>query len=302
MRSSGQARTAREDCPADPIVFLPKSRRNWLPTPMSRSHIVLATASRWRARLLEDTGLAVELVPAPIDESTVGAEDAVSLALARAAAKADAVWGLIVDGSVDEAQPVQAAGWGERYRELLQQINSNEVLQIAAAVRTLRARPPMALSFGERKMLQAAEAMLSAVIVIGADQVAHLDGEAFGKPVDPDDHRARLRALRGRTHVLSTGVSFRGPGAVALGRAADFVEHTSIHFRADVTDAEINAYVASGDGSGCAGGYRAEGPGAWLIARVEGDWSNVIGLPVFGVLDRLRRCGVDGFHPRVATF
>lgn len=126
-------------------------------------------------------------------------------------------------------------------------------------------------------------------LVIGADQVAHIDGEAFGKPRDPADHRARLRQLRGRAHVLSTAVALRGRPAARLGADADFVEHTRIHFRADPTDAELDAYVATGDGSGCAGGYRAEGPGAWLIARAEGDWTNVIGLPVFAVLDRLRR-------------
>lgn len=138
-------------------------------------------------------------------------------------------------------------------------------------------------------------------VIIGADQVAHLDGEAFGKPLDAEDHRRRLRLLRGRVHTLSTGVSFRGnpslfraaSGAASGAEAApllswDFVEHTQIHFRADTTDAEIDAYVDSEDGSGCAGGYRAEGPGAWLIARADGDWSNVIGLPVFAVLARLR--------------
>ena len=134
-------------------------------------------------------------------------------------------------------------------------------------------------------------------VIIGADQVAHLDGEAFGKPLDAEDHRRRLRLLRGRVHTLSTGVSFRGNPSLfraASGAAAvpllgwDFVEHTQIHFRADTTDAEIDAYVDSEDGSGCAGGYRAEGPGAWLIARADGDWSNVIGLPVFAVLARLR--------------
>lgn len=207
------------------------------------ARVILATASRWRAKLLEDTGLTVVLVPAPIDEEAVRAADAVSLAAARAAAKADAVWRLIC------GQGPSSGGEEAGLPEL-------------------------------------------GVIVIGADQVAHIDGEPFGKPLNPDDHRARLRSLRGRTHVLSTGVAFRGSGVVSLGQAADFVEHTGIRFRADVTDAEIDAYVASGDGSGCAGGYRAEGPGAWLIAGVEGDWSNVIGLPVFGVLDRLRRCGV----------
>ncbi len=189
--------------------------------------VVLATASRWRAQLLSDTGIPVELLAAPIDEGAITAPDPVGLALARARAKADAVLALLGN----------PAG----------------------------------------------------TVVIGADQVAHIDGLAFGKPEHPADHRGRLRQLRGRTHTLSTAVALRGSLARALGDDADFVEHTTLRFRADVPDAEIDAYVSSGDGSGCAGGYRAEGPGAWLIERVDGDWSNVIGLPVFGVLERLRR-------------
>ncbi len=251
--------------------------------------VVLATASRWRAQLLEDTGVEVTCVPAPIDEQAITAADPVALALKRAVAKAEAVAALHPDA-----------------------------------------------------------------LVIGADQVAHLDGVAFGKPQDPADHRARLRSLRGRVHTLTTGVSFRGGPVRALGtqrrpkslevqdlepgwpltapfqveggghgvfagpshsagrngakrppirergspsarvggpvraRELDFVEHTGVRFHADLTDAEIDAYVESRDGSECAGGYRAEGPGAWLIAGIDGDWSNMIGLPVFGVLGRVR--------------
>lgn len=123
-------------------------------------------------------------------------------------------------------------------------------------------------------------------VVIGADQVAHLDGEAFGKPLDPDDHRRRLRQLRGRTHTLSTAVTlFHGAARV------DLVRHTHLRFRADVSDAEIDAYVATGEGSGCAGGYAAEGLGAQLIESIEGDYFNVLGLPLLDVVGELRRLG-----------
>lgn len=133
-------------------------------------------------------------------------------------------------------------------------------------------------------------------LVIGADQVAHLDGEAFGKPRDPEDHRRRLRQLRGRRHTLTTAVTLHPGLALA---AADrrhaapltFTVDTHLVFRADLEDHELDAYVATGDGSGCAGGYRAEGPGAQLIEAVEGDWFNVIGLPVFALIGELRRRG-----------
>lgn len=122
--------------------------------------------------------------------------------------------------------------------------------------------------------------------VLGADQVAHLEGEAFGKPRDPADHRRRLRLLRGRTHTLTTALTL-----IASGREHARVTHTRITFRADLTDAELDAYVASGDGSACAGGYRAEGPAAVFIDRVDGDWFNVIGLPVFDLVTLLRTLG-----------
>ena len=121
---------------------------------------------------------------------------------------------------------------------------------------------------------------------IGADQVVHQDGEVFGKPVDADDHRARLGSMRGRSHELVTGWAVVGPEGEAVGHRV-----TRMVVRADLDDAELDAYVASGEGAGCAGGYAAEGRGAFLFAAVDGDWFNVVGLPVFDVLGELRRRG-----------
>jgi 16S rRNA (cytidine1402-2'-O)-methyltransferase len=128
--------------------------------------------------------------------------------------------------------------------------------------------------------------------VLGADQVAHLDGEAFGKPTSPDDHRRRLRQLRGRTHRLSTAICL-----VVDGKPNERVAHTDLTFRADLSDEELDAYVATGEGSACAGGYRAERLGAQLIERVDGDWSNVIGLPLPDLIGLLRGLG---WRPRFA--
>ncbi len=122
--------------------------------------------------------------------------------------------------------------------------------------------------------------------VIGADSVAHLDGVVFGKPATPEAHRERLRALRGRTHELITGWCVVGPEGETSGHAV-----TPVTVRSTITDAEIDAYVESGDGSGCAGGYTAEGLGAFLFERIEGDWFNVVGLPLYEVLGELHRRG-----------
>ena len=131
------------------------------------------------------------------------------------------------------------------------------------------------------------EGGLGDAVVIGADQVAWIDDEVFGKPEDDADWRARLRMLRGRTHTLSTGVVLVG----GAGGEVSFCEDSHVRFRGDLEDAELDAYVALGEARGCAGGYMAEGRGAWLIEGIEGDWNNVIGLPVFRLITELRRRG-----------
>lgn len=124
--------------------------------------------------------------------------------------------------------------------------------------------------------------------VIGADQVVFDPslGQPWGKPPDPATHAARLRAMRGREHHLVTGLAVVGPGLEVLEH-----ETTRLTVRGDLTDAEIDAYVASGEATGCAGGYAAEGLGAFLFEGIDGDWSNVMGLPVFRLFGILRRQG-----------
>lgn len=122
--------------------------------------------------------------------------------------------------------------------------------------------------------------------VLGADQVVTDGRDVWGKPVDVADHLARLRSMRGRSHELVTGFALRGPGLRHTG-----LERTRMHVRADLHDAELEAYVATGEGAGCAGGYAAEGQGAFLFERIEGDWFNVLGLPLLQVMSVLRAHG-----------
>jgi septum formation protein len=131
--------------------------------------------------------------------------------------------------------------------------------------------------------------------VLGADQVV-FDPErphvVIGKPSDPDDHLRRLRALVGREQILVTAFLLTGgePGASEVGEIADAV-CTRLCFRGDITEDELRAYVATGEGAGCAGGYAVEGKGAFLVARIDGDLFNVIGLPLLRVLTALRAVG-----------
>ena len=122
--------------------------------------------------------------------------------------------------------------------------------------------------------------------VLAADTVVEIDGDILNKPVSAEEARAMLRRLSGRTHVVIT--------AFALAHRNVVVECTPIlsrvTFRA-LTDDVIDAYIASGEPFDKAGAYGIQGKGADFILRVEGSYSNVMGLPVDETLAALRRHG-----------
>ncbi len=111
-------------------------------------------------------------------------------------------------------------------------------------------------------------------LVLGCDSVLELDGVALGKPSDADDARRRWQAMRGRSGVLHTGHCLR---EVATGRAASGTGSTTVHF-ADVSDDEIDAYVATGEPLHVAGAFTIDGFGGAFITRIEGDHHNVVGV------------------------
>lgn len=130
-------------------------------------------------------------------------------------------------------------------------------------------------------------------IVIAADQVGEIDGHLLGKPHTPAEARAQLERLSGKTHRLVTGVVVIGATEPTGARPTlRFAEETRITFRALSPDL-LDAYVTTGEWEGCAGAYRLEGRGIQLVDRIEGDWHNIIGLPVLRVLEALRRLGLD---------
>lgn len=123
-------------------------------------------------------------------------------------------------------------------------------------------------------------------VIIAADTVVAADGALLGKPVDEAENRAFLRHLSGRTHQVYTGVTVVSPSGTAGG-----VERTDVTFR-ELTDAEINHYARTGEGLDKAGGYGIQGLGMALVARIEGDYSNVVGFPLGLVIRLLRGVGV----------
>ncbi|NJC63471.1 septum formation inhibitor Maf [Planosporangium flavigriseum] len=112
------------------------------------------------------------------------------------------------------------------------------------------------------------------VLVLGCDSVLAFDGQVFGKPTDADDAVRRWRAMRGRSGVLHTGHCLID---TRTGRSAAAVAATTVHF-ADLTDAEIAAYVATGEPLRVAGAFTLDGFGGPFVDRIDGDPGTVIGL------------------------
>ena len=124
--------------------------------------------------------------------------------------------------------------------------------------------------------------------ILGADTIVVIDGEALGKPAGPDEARAMLRRLRGREHDVITGVAVVD---AATGRAETTVVVSRVRM-ADYREAEIEAYVATGEPLDKAGAYAIQGAGGVLVAGLEGSFTNVVGLPLAETARLLAAFGV----------
>jgi septum formation protein len=127
------------------------------------------------------------------------------------------------------------------------------------------------------------------VLVLGCDSVLAFGGRVLGKPDDADDAEARWRAMRGRSGVLYTGHCLID---TLTGGTAAAVAATTVHF-ADLTDAEIAAYVATGEPLRVAGAFTIDGLGGPFVERIEGDAGTVIGLSLPMLRRLLAELGTD---------
>ena len=124
-------------------------------------------------------------------------------------------------------------------------------------------------------------------VVVAADTVVDLDGEALGKPTDAAHARSMLRALSGREHRVHTAyVAHDGYS----GRSLFSDCSTTVRF-AELDDATIDRYIASGDPFDKAGAYGIQGPGAALVERIDGDFYTVMGFPLGDFIRRLADLG-----------
>jgi septum formation protein len=135
-------------------------------------------------------------------------------------------------------------------------------------------------------------------LVLAADTTVFLGSEILGKPEDPSDAHRMLRALSGRTHEVATGVAVHHPpSATTPARTLSTVERTTVTF-ATLTDEEITWYIATNEPMDKAGAYAIQGLGGLFVPRIEGSYSNVVGLPVSVVYGLLGEVGFGVLNGR----
>ena len=170
-----------------------------------------------------------------------------------------------------------------RRRELLERLGLPFEVRPSGIEEPLAAGVPastLATTLARAKAADIADRLRAAgeaALVLGADTLVVLDGQPLGKPTSQGDARAMLRALRGRSHEVVTAVVVRD--AEPAGRQLTEAVVSQVLMR-DYTDDEIAAYVATGEPDDKAGAYAVQGRGRRLVSRVDGCYTNVVGLPL----------------------
>lgn len=176
------------------------------------------------------------------------------------------------------------ASQSPRRKELLKLIFDDFVIKSADADETL----PEGISPKEAVMylsrIKAEPFKCENDIVIGADTVVAADGKILGKPSDDNDARAMLRFLSGKEHSVFTGVTIISGESVNT-----FACETKVKFF-NLTNEEIEAYISSREHEDKAGAYAIQGRGSLFVEKIDGDYFNVVGLPVSRLNRELKLC------------
>ena len=215
--------------------------------------IILASASPRRRELLTQIGLDFDIVVSETEEKITSTEPA-KVVEELSAQKAEAVWEKLCSTAASQGSVTNA----ERLDEGSEVFESEQT---------------------------SGETTITDIIVLGADTVVACDGKILGKPADTEAAAAMLTMLQGRGHEVYTGVTilYEQNGER---KTLTFHEKTIVHFY-PMTDAQIREYVATGDPMDKAGSYGIQGFCARYIRGIEGDYNNVVGLPVGRVYQEL---------------
>jgi septum formation protein len=134
-------------------------------------------------------------------------------------------------------------------------------------------------------------------VIVGADTIVVLDGEILGKPSGREEAGLMLQRLSGRTHTVITALALvQIPG----GAETSGWEETRVTFR-KLSGEDISLYLSTGEADDKAGAYGIQEFGSFLVEKVEGDYFNVVGLPILRLYTMMKSTGVDLFHLSVAS-
>jgi septum formation protein len=164
-------------------------------------------------------------------------------------------------------------------RAILEQLGIAFTVRPADVEEVADGEPAAVAAENARRKARAVDAAADET-VLGVDTLVTLDGRIYGKPSNEEEARSFLAALGGRTHEVVSGVALRG----ADGGLREAVATTTVTFRV-LPPATLDWYLATGEWRERAGGYAIQGRGAALVAAIEGDYLNVVGLPVAALLD-----------------
>jgi septum formation protein len=226
--------------------------------------LVLASASPRRADLLRAAGFTFEAIVAEVDEQVRPGEAATAYVRRVAADKTAAAL------SVISGLKGRAVVSGSSHGAVVSGSNTGVVVSGFSRTKADRATegPPEGGHYND-------------AIILSADTAVIVNGQILGKPKDDADAAAMLRRLSGRRHKVMTGVSLRR-GSLELGRV-----ETTIVAMATLSDADLEWYVASGEPRDKAGAYAIQGLASRFISRIDGSYSNVVGMPIATVVELL---------------
>ena len=183
--------------------------------------------------------------------------------------------------------PLILASASPRRRELIGHLNRPFTCTVSdiEEVITKTAPSEVVCELSRQKAEDVAQKAAAGSIVIGADTVVACDGKILGKPKTPEEAKAMLRLLSGRIHNVFTGVTLCQKREDGI-KTESFAEETKVTFY-PMTEEEIDGYIATGDCFDKAGAYGIQSGAAIYVRSIEGDYNNVVGLPVAALYHHL---------------
>ena len=187
--------------------------------------------------------------------------------------------------------PLILASGSARQRELLSLIAPDYTVDVSDVDESCKGTPEEMVRELSRRKAGAVKPEHARALILGADTLVFCD-EVLGKPHSTEEAAKMLRELSGKWHEVYTGVTLIDTNS---GKTDTRCEMTRVHFR-ELSDVEILEYIATGEPMDKAGAYAIQGAGDAFIDRIEGSYSNVVGLPLAVVTKMLRPYTLEGMH------